>query len=140
MTSFTTSMNQPDAAVLPFSRTSHSKRLVGGGVSFVGCLSHLIIDHISLSRRSTVPTPNRHLQRLGAHRVFPIHYIETLSLILSPSCFAVCGHHLSPRIGIAVSLRSSVPNYFSTSHSSIFRICTSNTSRSSCYISHPPTM
>ena len=59
MTSFTTSMNQPDAAVLPFSRTSHSKRLVGGGVSFVGCLSHLIIDHISLSRRSTVPTPNR---------------------------------------------------------------------------------
>ena len=31
------------------------------------CLSHLTIDHASLSRRSTVPTPNRHLQHLGAH-------------------------------------------------------------------------
>ena len=31
----------------------------GGGDSFVACLSHLTIDHASLSRRSTVPTPNR---------------------------------------------------------------------------------
>ena len=30
----------------------------GGTCSFVACLSHLAIDHASLSRRSTVPTPN----------------------------------------------------------------------------------
>ena len=29
----------------------------GGAYSFVGCLSHLTLDHASLSRRSTVPTP-----------------------------------------------------------------------------------
>ena len=31
----------------------------GGEYSFVSCLSHLTIDHASLSRRSTIPTPNR---------------------------------------------------------------------------------
>ena len=31
----------------------------GGAHSFVACLSHLIIDHSSHSRRSTVPTPTR---------------------------------------------------------------------------------
>ena len=32
--------------------------LMGGGCSFVDCLSHLTIDHASISRRSTVfPTP-----------------------------------------------------------------------------------
>ena len=31
----------------------------GGGVLVVACLSHLTIDHESLLRRSTVPTPNR---------------------------------------------------------------------------------
>ena len=30
----------------------------GGAYSFAACLSHLTIDHASLSRRSTVPTPN----------------------------------------------------------------------------------
>ena len=54
-------------------------------------------------------------------------------LSLPPSCFAVCGHHLSPRIAIVLSLLSSVPN-LSTSHSSI--CLTSNTPRSSLYISH----
>ena len=34
----------------------------GGGYLFVACLSHLAIDHASLSRRSTVPIPNKHLQ------------------------------------------------------------------------------
>ena len=58
-------------------------------------------------------------------------------LILSPCCFAVCGHHLSPRIAIVFSLLSSVQN-FSMPHSSIF--ISSNTSRSSLYISHSPTM
>ena len=42
-------------------------------------------------------------------------------LISSPSCFAVCSHHLSPSIGIVFSLPSSVPN-FSVSHSSAFFI------------------
>ena len=40
---------------------------LGGAYSFVACLGHLTIDHASLSRRSTVPTPNRNLQHLGAH-------------------------------------------------------------------------
>ena len=31
----------------------------GGAYSFVACLSHLTIDPASLSRPSTVPTPNR---------------------------------------------------------------------------------
>ena len=42
----------------------------GGGYSLVACLSHLTIGHASLSRRSTVPTPNRHLQHSGAHLIF----------------------------------------------------------------------
>ena len=70
--------------------------------SLVACLSHLTIDHASLSIPSTVPTPNRHLQHLGAH-YFLIHMLHrNVLLILSPSCFAVCGHHLSPRIKHAV--------------------------------------
>ena len=39
----------------------------GGGLSFVARRSHVAIDHACLSRRRTVPNPNkRHLQRLGA--------------------------------------------------------------------------
>ena len=52
----------------------------GGGYSFVACLSHLTIDHASLSRRSTVPTPNRHLRHLGAHYAFSIYYKKTVCL------------------------------------------------------------
>ena len=40
---------------------------------------------------------------------------QNLSSILSPSCFAVCGHHLSPRIAIAFSLLSSCLLYTSPS-------------------------
>ena len=40
-------------------------------------------------------------------------------LTLSPSCFAVCGHHLSPRIAIVFSLLSSVPN-FPMSHQFVY--------------------
>ena len=36
----------------------------GGAYSFVACLSHLTIDHASLSRRSTVPTPIRHTSNI----------------------------------------------------------------------------
>ena len=38
----------------------------GGAYSFVACLSHLTIDHASLSRRSTGPTPNRHTSNIWA--------------------------------------------------------------------------
>ena len=31
----------------------------GGLISFVACLSHLTIDHAFLSKKGTVPTPNR---------------------------------------------------------------------------------
>ena len=97
----------------------------GGGYSFVACLSHLTIDHASLSRRSTVPTPIRDLHHLGAHDVFfPYVTLETFWFILSPSCFAACAHHRSycrsPRIRATVcSMLSSVPN-FSMPHPSIF--------------------
>ena len=37
-----------------------------GAYSFIACLSHLIIDHASLSRRSTVPTPNRDTSNIWA--------------------------------------------------------------------------
>ena len=38
----------------------------GGGYSFVACLNHLAIDHASLPRRSTVPTPNRYTSNIWA--------------------------------------------------------------------------
>ena len=39
----------------------------GGGVySFVACLGHLTIDHASLLRRSTVPSPNGDTSDIGA--------------------------------------------------------------------------
>ena len=55
-------------------------------------------------------------QHLGTHYVFSICITqETFCLSLSPSCFAFCDHHLSPRIAIVFSLLCSVPN-FSMSH------------------------
>ena len=56
-------------------------------------------------------------------------------LILSPSCFAVCGHHLSPRIAIVFSLLSSLPNSSMRQPSNSLAF-SSNASRSSLYISH----
>ena len=66
-------------------------------------------------------------------RFFHISH-ENCLLILSLTCFAVCGHHLSPRIAIVFSLLSSLPNS-SVSHSSTSIISASNASRSSLYIS-----
>ena len=115
-----------------------SKLATGGGAyPFVACLSHLTIDHASLSRRDTVPTPNRDTSNIWALISFFRCYLESFLLIFSPCCFAVCGHHLSPRIAIVFSLLCSVPN-LSMSHSSIFLI-SSTTSRSSLSISHSPT-
>ena len=112
----------------------------GGAYSFVACLSHLTIDHASLSIRSTVPTPNRDTSNMWTFTTFlpyTRYYIETVCFILSPSCFAVCGH-LSPRIAIVYSLLSSLSNS-SMSHTSNFLI-SSTGFQSSLYISHPPTM
>ena len=38
----------------------------GKGFAFVACLSHLTIAHASLSRRSTVPAPNRGASNIWA--------------------------------------------------------------------------
>ena len=61
--------------------------------SFVAWLSHLIIDHASLSRRSTVPTPSRDTaQHLWALVTFSFIYnIETFCFISFPPCVAVGG-------------------------------------------------
>ena len=103
----------------------------GGGYSFVDRLRHLTIDHASLSRRGTVPPSNRDTSNISAlirlSHILHEHYL----LFVSPSCFAACGHHLSPRIAIVFSLLSCLTNS-SMSHSSSFLI-SSNTSRSSVY-------
>ena len=61
----------------------------GEACSFVACLSHLTIDHASLSRRGTAPTPNINLQHLGAHYASSIYYTEIVylsyPLAISPS-------------------------------------------------------
>ena len=53
----------------------------GGAYSFVACLGHLTIRHASLSRRTTVPTPNRDASNIWALIALPsIYYIETVCL------------------------------------------------------------
>ena len=74
-----------------------------GGYHLLLALSRWTIDHASLSRRSTVPTPNRDLSNVWALSTF-IPFIKFwFSLILSPSSWAVRGHHIFP--GIAVLSR-----------------------------------
>ena len=95
----------------------------GDAYSFVACFSRLTIYHASLSRRSTVSTPNKDASNTWALITFfpctRITYWYFL-LIVSPSCFTVCGHHLLSMIAICFSLLSSVPN-FSRPHSSSLR-------------------
>ena len=108
----------------------------GGGYHLLLALViYLIINHASLSRRSTVPTSNRRRTFGRSLRFFhTIHEnclaypIPVLFRRLWPS---------STRIAIVFSLLSSLPNSY-TSHSSIFLISL-NTSRS-VHISHSPTM
>ena len=89
------------------------KRGVGGEYSLVACLSNLTIDQASLSRQSTVPTPESLIKTPSTFgrslRFFHIFHINCLR-ILSSSCFAVCGHHLPPRIAIVCLLLYSLPN------------------------------
>ena len=84
----------------------------GGAHSLVACLSRLTVDHAPLSRRSTVPTPLIDTPPTfgRSSRFFSIHYIKNCLLILSPSSFAVCSHHISPRIAIVFSLLSILQN------------------------------
>ena len=96
----------------------------------------LTIDQASLSRRSTVPTPNRDMCDIWALITCFPHTSLYVLVILSHSCFALCGHQLSPRIAITFSLLSSDKTFYMP-HSSTFLIY-SNTSRSSSYISHYP--
>ena len=114
-------------------------RLEGGGYSFVACLSHLTIDYAFLSRRSTVPTPQkRHLQHLGAHYVFSVCYIGTFCLS--------CPLAVSPSVPTIylVGWRSFSRYYLvyqtSPCHIRLFCSCSSHTSRSSLCISHSPTI
>ena len=54
-----------------------------GAYSFVACLSHLTIEHASLSRWRTVPTRDkRHLRHLGVHYVF-FHMLHRSVLLTS---------------------------------------------------------
>ena len=85
-------------------------RIQGGrSTHWLLAVSHLTIDHASLSRRSAPRSYSlqRHLQHLGAPlRFFFFHILhrkKRKKFILSRSCIAVCGHHLSTRIAIAFS-------------------------------------
>ena len=79
------------------------------GYSSVACLSLLTIDHAYRSRRSTVPLPNRYSSKIWA-LIFFFHVLHAFFFLflLSPSCFARCGHHLSLRMAIASSLLPTV--------------------------------
>ena len=58
-------------------------------------LSHLTIDYASLSERGTVPDPSkRHLHSWALITLFFRMFHGKFLLVLSPCCFAVCGHHL----------------------------------------------
>ena len=60
----------------------------GGGVySFVACVRHWIIDHASLSRRSTVPTPNRETSNIWAIISFFPHVAYNFFAYLIPLLF-----------------------------------------------------
>ena len=114
----------------------------GGGAaySFVACLSHLTIDHASLSRRSTVPTPtpNRDTSNIWA-----------LITLLPCITYKLCAYpipvlfrrlrppSISPRIAIVFSLLSIVCQTLSRCHIRIISsISSSNASRCSLHIAH----
>ena len=98
---------------------SPSRSADGGAYSLVACLDHSTIDHASLSRRRTVPIPNRDNSKIWALVTFFSHILHKKFLhILSLSCFAFFGPRLSPGTAIVFSVVSSVKN-ISTPHSSI---------------------
>ena len=79
----------------------------GRGTRLLLASSHLIIDHVPLSRRSTVPTPTIETSPAFGRslRCFFISHRNVCSSLLFPLLVPfACGHHLSPRIGIVFSL------------------------------------
>ena len=58
----------------------------GGGVPIAACLSHVTVEHASLSRRSTVHIPNRDASNIGKISKFVPSYIFFVSI--SPSSLA----------------------------------------------------
>ena len=88
----------------------------GGGTRLLLAFSDLTFDHASLSRRSTVSSPNRHLQRLGARYVFVFvlfffHMLhkERFACLVPFPVWPFWVYHVSRRITIVFSLLSSVP-------------------------------
>ena len=61
-------------------------------------------------------------------------------LILSPSCFAACGHHLSPRVAIVFALLSTVEVLRRTPPHRIRLFSSSPRTHPSLNISHAPTV
>ena len=96
---------------MPVVSGAAEKRGCGVSVcSFVACLSHLTIDHDSLSIRITVRTPDRrHLQHLGARYVSSVNYIKAPGLSYVLPNLAVCSRHPPPKVAIVFSLLSSSP-------------------------------
>ena len=85
-----------------------------GGV-LICCLplSHLAIDRAPLSRRSSVPTPNRDAFNISVLIMFCCPYITwifflLLSYPLPVWPFFCNAHHLYPRIAIVFSLLSTI--------------------------------
>ena len=123
----------------PSGRTSSGATSAGGAYSFLACRSPLTIDHASPSRRSTDPITNTNTFKTWRSLRFFHMFNRSVLHISTPSCFVVCGHHLSLTIAIVTSLISikSVPT-FPMPRSSISLM--SNLSRSYLYISQSPTM
>ena len=83
----------------------------GGAYSFVACLRHLTIDHASLPRRSTAPTPNKDTSNIWA-LITLLPYI-TYKLFAHPVAFLfrrLWPPSLSPRIAIVFLPLSCLPN------------------------------
>ena len=75
---------------------------------------YLTVDHASLSRRSTVPAPDRDASKhLNAHRFFPKCFIKALRLCAPYplSSRRLWPPPISPRIAIVFSLVFSVLNF-----------------------------
>ena len=114
-----------------------------GAYSFVACISPLTICHASLSRRSTVPTPNKYTSKIWV--------LITFFPYITYKPFAYLITFLFRRLWPPYISEDDRDRFFATRyylvsqtspchiHSSIFLISPSNTSRSFLYISHSPT-
>ena len=67
------------------------ERRGGGGYSFFACLGGLTMDQVTLSRRSTTPTPNGDSSKIWGSLCFFHTVHENIGIILSPSCILFWG-------------------------------------------------